>query len=86
MTPLTNNFCANCNRIRVTCTGRIYMCLGQNEHVDLRAALRHSDAPHLALNKAMDTAMFRKPEKHEFVQQHRQTLPSLARHMSVTGG
>ncbi|MEM6650841.1 MAG: GTP 3',8-cyclase MoaA [Pseudomonadota bacterium] len=86
ITPLTNNFCANCNRIRVTCTGRIYMCLGQNDHVDLRAVLRQSDAPHLALNKAMDTAMFRKPEKHEFVQQHRQTLPSLARHMSVTGG
>lgn len=85
ITPLTNNFCAGCNRMRVTCTGRIYMCLGQDDHVDLRAALRESGDPDAALNAALDKALFAKPEKHEFRIQ-RGAAPALDRHMSVTGG
>ena len=86
ITPLTNNFCAGCNRVRVTCTGRIYMCLGQDEHVDLRAALRDSAMPEVALNEALDKALFRKPEKHDFAIKQRGDRPALPRHMSVTGG
>jgi cyclic pyranopterin phosphate synthase len=86
ITPLTNNFCAGCNRVRVTCTGRIYMCLGQDDHVDLRAALRESTDPRQALDAAMDKALFRKPEKHDFAIKRRGAAPALPRHMSVTGG
>lgn len=86
ITPLTNNFCAGCNRVRVTCTGRIYMCLGKDDHVDLRAALRESDDPRRALDAAMDKALFRKPEKHDFAIKRRGAAPALPRHMSVTGG
>ncbi|MEO0784743.1 MAG: GTP 3',8-cyclase MoaA [Pseudomonadota bacterium] len=85
ITPLTNNFCAGCNRMRVTCTGRIYMCLGQEEHVDLLAALR-SETPDMALNAAMDRALGAKPEKHDFAIRAPGDAPTLARHMSVTGG
>ncbi|MEL6693955.1 MAG: GTP 3',8-cyclase MoaA, partial [Pseudomonadota bacterium] len=66
ITPLTNNFCAGCNRVRVTCTGRIYMCLGQDDHIDLRSALRDSDAPHEALDACLSRALLKKPERHEF--------------------
>lgn len=86
ITPLTNNFCAGCNRVRVTCTGRIYMCLGQDDHVDLRAALRDSEHPALALDEALDKALLRKPEKHEFAIRKRGEAPALPRHMSMTGG
>lgn len=86
ITPLTNNFCAGCNRVRVTCTGRIYMCLGQDDHIDLRAALRESDAPDTALNTCLDRALFKKPERHEFAIKTRGQAPALNRHMSVTGG
>ncbi|WP_300394588.1 GTP 3',8-cyclase MoaA [Henriciella sp.] len=86
ITPLTNNFCAGCNRVRVTCTGRIYMCLGQDDHVDLRAALRDAEHPALALDEALDTALMRKPEKHEFAIRERGEAPALPRHMSMTGG
>jgi cyclic pyranopterin phosphate synthase len=86
ITPLTNNFCAGCNRVRVTCTGRIYMCLGQDDHIDLRSALRDSDAPDEALNACLDRALFKKPERHEFAIDRRGQDPSLPRHMSVTGG
>ncbi|MFC6199743.1 GTP 3',8-cyclase MoaA [Ponticaulis profundi] len=86
ITPLTNNFCAGCNRVRVTCTGRIYMCLGQEDHVDLRAALRSSDDPFEALNLALDKAMLRKPEGHDFEIGRGQREEAVARHMSVTGG
>jgi len=85
ITPLTNNFCAGCNRVRVTCTGQIYMCLGQSDSVDLRAALRGPN-PEQALNAALDRAMINKPEKHDFDISKRGARPSLARHMSVTGG
>lgn len=86
ITPLTNNFCAGCNRVRVTCTGRIYMCLGQDDHIDLRSALRDSDDPHLALDNCLNRALLKKPERHEFAIDRRGQDPSLARHMSVTGG
>jgi cyclic pyranopterin phosphate synthase len=86
ITPLTNNFCAGCNRMRVTCTGRIYMCLGQDDHIDLRAALRESSNPETALSAALDRALQRKPEKHDFAIDRRGDAPALPRHMSVTGG
>ena len=86
ITPLTNNFCAGCNRVRVTCTGRIYMCLGQDDHIDLRSALRDSDDPHKALDACLNRALLKKPERHEFAIDRRGQDPSLPRHMSVTGG
>ncbi|MBO6688307.1 MAG: GTP 3',8-cyclase MoaA [Henriciella sp.] len=86
ITPLTNNFCAGCNRVRVTCTGRIYMCLGQDDHIDLRAALRESADPVRALDECLDQALFKKPERHDFSINTRGEAPALPRHMSVTGG
>jgi cyclic pyranopterin phosphate synthase len=85
ITPLTNNFCDGCNRIRVTATGQLYACLGGNEQVDLRAALR-STGPSEALNAALDVAMKIKPERHHFVIDKPGGAPALARHMSMTGG
>lgn len=85
ITPLTNNFCAGCNRIRVTATGQLYACLGGEERVDLRAALR-SDDPDARLSEALDTAMRIKPERHHFAIDARGQSPALARHMSMTGG
>ena len=85
ITPLTNNFCDGCNRIRVTATGQLYACLGGNEQVDLRAALR-SDNPDAALDAALDLAMRIKPERHHFVIDKPGGAPALARHMSMTGG
>jgi cyclic pyranopterin phosphate synthase len=86
ITPLTGNFCAGCNRVRVTCTGRIYMCLGQDDHVDLRAALRSSEDPAGALDLALDRALLFKAEKHDFRIDRRGEAPALDRHMSMTGG
>ena len=86
ITPLTNNFCAGCNRVRVTCTGRIYMCLGQDDCIDLRSALRDAPCPDTALDEALDKAMFKKPEKHDFEIDRAGIAPSVSRHMSVTGG
>ncbi|MED5546343.1 GTP 3',8-cyclase MoaA [Novosphingobium decolorationis] len=85
ITPLTQNFCEGCNRIRVTATGQLYACLGGNEQVDLRAALR-SDAPDRALQDALDTAMRIKPERHHFAIEEPGAAPALSRHMSMTGG
>ena len=85
ITPLTNNFCEGCNRIRVTATGQLYACLGGNERVDLRAALR-SDRPEEALGEALDLAMRIKPERHHFAIDRPGAAPALARHMSTTGG
>lgn len=84
ITPLTNNFCASCNRIRVTATGQLYACLGGAEKVDLRSALR-SDAPDEQMGSALDEAMRIKPERHYF-EIGAGTQPAQARHMSVTGG
>lgn len=85
ISPLTNNFCAGCNRVRVTCTGQIYMCLGHSDKLDLRAAMR-SDNPDADLAAALDLAMRTKPEKHLFDISERGASPAVARHMSVTGG
>ena len=84
ISPLTQNFCDNCNRVRVSCTGKIYMCLGHSGYIDLRAALR-SNQPN-ALNEALDRAMIAKPKRHEFEIKKSGDKPKLARHMSVTGG
>lgn len=86
ITPLTNNFCSGCNRVRVTCTGRIYMCLGQDDHIDLRAAIRESEDSNQALDACLDRALLKKPERHEFSIEDRGESPALPRHMSVTGG
>ena len=85
ITPLTNNFCAGCNRLRVTATGQLYPCLGGGERVDLRAALR-SDDPDGNLQHALDEAMMIKPERHHFRIDERGADPAQPRHMSVTGG
>ncbi len=85
ITPLTHNFCEGCNRVRLTCTGTLYMCLGQDDAADLRAPLRasESDEPLLA---AIDEAIGRKPKGHDFVIDRATKRPAVARHMSVTGG
>ena len=84
ITPLTHNFCESCNRVRLTCTGTLYMCLGQEDAADLRAPLRAgSDA---AVTAAIDAAIARKPKGHDFVIDRRNARPAVARHMSVTGG
>ena len=85
ITPLTNNFCEDCNRVRVTATGQLYACLGGTEQVDLRAALR-SDDPDAALSAGLDQAMRIKPERHHFAIRAPGAAPALARHMSLTGG
>lgn len=85
ITPLTGNFCDGCNRVRVTATGQLFMCLGGEGKVDLRAALR-SDDPDAALAEAFARAMGDKPERHGFVIDRPGAAPALARHMSMTGG
>jgi cyclic pyranopterin phosphate synthase len=85
ITPLTHNFCESCNRVRVTCTGTMYMCLGQNDSADLRAPLR-SSPDDTFLDAAIDEAIGRKPKGHDFIIDRRQQEPALSRHMSVTGG
>jgi cyclic pyranopterin phosphate synthase len=84
ITPLTHNFCETCNRVRVTCTGTLYMCLGQEDAADLRAPLRASESDHL-LNAAIDAAIAAKPKGHDFVIERGGT-PAVARTMSTTGG
>lgn len=79
ISPLTQNFCAGCNRIRMTCTGRIYMCLGQEDYIDLRQILRSGES----LDGAIYIALQNKPKAHDFLITKE---PSLSRHMSVTGG
>jgi cyclic pyranopterin phosphate synthase len=85
ITPLTHNFCESCNRVRVTCTGTLFMCLGQEDAADLRAPLRASEGNEL-LHLAIDEAISRKPKGHDFVIDRRSKRPAVARHMSVTGG
>ena len=85
ITPMTHNFCESCNRVRLTCTGTLYMCLGQEDAADLRAPLRASDDDGLLL-AAIDEAISRKPKGHDFVIDRRSKRPAVARHMSVTGG
>lgn len=84
ITPLTDNFCDGCNRVRLTATGKLYLCLGQNERVDLREIVRrHEDDARL--DHALDEAMSIKPKGHDF-QIRRGSQPAVSRHMSVTGG
>jgi cyclic pyranopterin phosphate synthase len=85
ITPHTHNFCEGCNRVRVTCTGTLYMCLGQDDAADLRAPLRASQSDEL-LHAAIDAAIARKPRGHDFIVDRRGAKPAVARHMSVTGG
>jgi cyclic pyranopterin phosphate synthase len=85
ITPLTHNFCESCNRVRLTCTGTLYMCLGQNDAADLRAPLRASEAD-AELETAIRAAIARKPKGHDFVIDRRQAPAAVPRHMSVTGG
>jgi cyclic pyranopterin phosphate synthase len=85
ITPLTHNFCESCNRVRVTCTGTLYMCLGQEDAADLRAPLRASSSDEL-LQKAIEDAIARKPKGHDFKIDRTHTAPAVPRHMSVTGG
>ena len=85
ITPMTHNFCEACNRVRLTCTGTLFMCLGQNDAADLRAPLRASDDDAL-LSTAIREAIARKPKGHDFVIDRRELRPAVARHMSVTGG
>ncbi len=85
ITPLTHNFCKSCNRVRITCTGTLYMCLGQNDAADLRKPLRASESNEF-LYSAIDEAIARKPKGHDFVIDRRHQKPALQRHMSMTGG
>ncbi len=85
ITPMTHNFCESCNRVRLTCTGTLYMCLGQEDAADLREPLRASEGNEL-LNNAIDEAIGRKPKGHDFIIDRRHNRPAVSRHMSVTGG
>jgi cyclic pyranopterin phosphate synthase len=85
ITPMTHNFCESCNRVRLTCTGTLFMCLGQEDAADLRAPLRASEGND-ALYAAIDQAIARKPKGHDFVIDRRHKRPAVGRHMSVTGG
>ena len=85
ITPLTHNFCESCNRVRLTCTGTLYMCLGQEDAADLRAPLRASESDE-AVEAAIREAITRKPKGHDFVVDRRRSRPAVGRHMSVTGG
>ena len=85
ITPMTHNFCESCNRVRITCTGTLYMCLGQEDAADLRSPLRASESNE-PLYAAIDEAITRKPKGHDFIIDRRHQRPALSRHMSVTGG
>ncbi len=85
ITPLTHNFCESCNRVRVTCTGTLFMCLGQEDATDLRKPLRASESNDM-LYAAIDEAIGRKPKGHDFVIDRRTKQPAVGRHMSMTGG
>lgn len=84
ITPMTHNFCESCNRVRLTCTGTLFMCLGQEDAADLRAPLRASEGNQL-IEAAIDDAILRKPKGHDFIID-RNSKPSVTRHMSTTGG
>ncbi len=84
ITPMSHNFCESCNRVRLTATGQLYLCLGQDDQVNLRDALRNGGMP--ALDAALDHALLIKPKGHDFVIDRTHPEPALGRHMSVTGG
>ncbi len=84
ITPMSHNFCESCNRVRLTATGQLFLCLGQDDQVNLRDALR--DGGLEALDEALDHAMLIKPKGHDFVLDRSRPAPAVSRHMSVTGG
>ena len=86
ITPLTHNFCESCNRVRLTATGQLFMCLGQDDQADLRAIVRGAGASEAALDAALDEAIARKPKGHDFIIERRGAQPAVRRHMSMTGG
>jgi GTP 3',8-cyclase len=85
ITPMTHNFCESCNRVRLTCTGTLFMCLGQEDAADLRTPLRLSEGNE-RVEQAIEEAIARKPRGHDFVIDRRRNRPAVGRHMSVTGG
>jgi cyclic pyranopterin phosphate synthase len=85
ITPMTHNFCESCNRVRLTCTGQLFMCLGQEDAADLRAPVRASGANDL-LDQAIVDAIARKPKGHDFIIDRSHARPAVSRHMSMTGG
>ena len=85
ITPMTHNFCESCNRVRLTCTGTLYMCLGQDDAADFRSLLRAGITDD-QLDEAIHAAIARKPKGHDFIIDRRQDKPAVVRHMSVTGG
>ena len=85
ITPMTHNFCESCNRVRLTCTGTLFMCLGQEDSADLRSVLR-AGASDEQLDAAIREAISRKPKGHDFIIDRRHQAPSVSRHMSMTGG
>jgi cyclic pyranopterin phosphate synthase len=85
ITPMTHNFCESCNRVRLTCTGTLYMCLGQDDAADFRDLLRSTDDDAI-LRQAIDEAISRKPKGHDFIIDRNHNRPAVARHMSMTGG
>ncbi|WP_232475169.1 GTP 3',8-cyclase MoaA [Neoroseomonas rubea] len=86
ITPMTHNFCESCNRVRLTCTGTLYMCLGQDDAAEFRDLLRDPSVNEEALAQAIRDAIARKPKGHDFVIDRRRNRPAVARHMSMTGG
>jgi len=86
ITPLTHNFCESCNRVRLTATGQLFMCLGQDDQADLRSVVRRVGHDAAAMDAALDEAISRKPKGHDFVIDRRGARPAVARHMSMTGG
>ena len=86
ITPMTHNFCESCNRVRLTCTGTLFMCLGQDDAAEFREMLRDPAVDDAALAQAIRDAIARKPKGHDFVIDRRRTSPAVARHMSMTGG
>ena len=83
---MTHNFCESCNRVRLTCTGTLYMCLGQDDAAEFRALLRDPSVDDAGLQAAILKAIERKPKGHDFIIDRQHNRPALARHMSVTGG
>ena len=85
ITPLTHNFCESCNRVRLTCTGMLYMCLGQDDSADLRKVLLNGSNS-IQIENTIREAITRKPKGHDFEISRRTKSPAVQRHMSVTGG
>jgi cyclic pyranopterin phosphate synthase len=86
ITPLSHNFCESCNRVRLTCTGQLFQCLGQEDEADLRGVLRDNPADDTALIAAIHAAIAKKPKGHDFDYSRQKVDGQMTRHMSHTGG